>query len=335
MKQYSGVLPHCPVVLGTWRLSGWMWGGADKQTAIRTIHAALDSGIDGIDTAPVYGFGRIEEWIGEAVAGRRNRLCLADKCGMVWNTDSGTRAFESDENAVVRGGPYRVRLWLNPESMRRELEMSLRRLKTDYIDLYQVHWYDGVTPWDDIAETLIKFREEGKVREIGLCNVSTEKMLRFLKTAPVASNQERFSLLDRKAERNNAAFCHRRKIAFWAYSPLASGLLASETTVGRVYAQSDLRAQSPRFVPQKRERAAALLRELRPFREKYGLDCAAFAMAWALNVGGVTHVLAGAADPKQAESALSAVGIKIAGEDMAAIGNILDRYEADFPSPKH
>ena len=275
-----------------------------KEEAARLLRKAYDGGMNFFDTARAYSDS--EEKVGYAFDGMRDKVVLATKTGA-----------------------------LTAEGLRKDLETSLRTLKTDYIDLYQVHWYDGVTPWDDIAETLIKFREEGKVREIGLCNVSTEKMLRFLKTAPVASNQERFSLLDRKAERNNAAFCHRRKIAFWAYSPLASGLLASETTVGRVYAQSDLRAQSPRFVPQKRERAAALLRELRPFREKYGLDCAAFALAWALNVGGVTHVLAGAADPKQAESALSAVGIKIAGEDMAAIGNILDRYEADFPSPKH
>lgn len=335
MKKYAGRLPGCPLMLGTWRLSGWMWGGNDKQTAIRTIYAAADNGIDGIDTAPVYGFGRIEEWIGEAVRGRRHTVYIADKCGMVWNTPSGKRAFESDEQAVIAGGPYRVRLWLHPDSIRRELEMSLRRLKTDFIDLYQVHWYDGITAWDDIMETLIRFREEGKIGEIGLCNVSTEKILRCLKTAPVASDQERLSLLDRKAEKNNAAFCRKRGIGFLAYSSLASGLLACESPVGKEYSPSDQRTVSPRFAPEKRERAASLLRELGPFREKYGLDCAGFATAWVLNIPGVTHVLAGAGNPDQIENSRKAVGIKISPEDMTAIGDIVSRYDGDFPTPKH
>lgn len=335
MKNYRGDLPRCPVVLGTWRLSGWMWGGSDKQTAIRTICEAMDNGIDGIDTAPVYGFGCMEEWISEAVRGRRGNVYIADKCGMVWHTSEGKRAFESDGQTIITDGPYRVRLWLHPDSIRRELEMSLRRLNTDYIDLYQVHWYDGITAWDDIIEVLMRFREEGKIREIGLCNVSTEKILRSLKIAPIASDQERLSLLDRKAERNNAAFCRKRKIGFWAYSPLASGLLASESLIEKVYPLSDQRAHSSRFAPEKRERAASLLRELHPFREKYGLDCAEFATAWVLNIPGVTHVLAGAGNPEQIENSRKAVGVKILPEDMAAVGKILSGYESDFPTPKH
>lgn len=335
MSKYAGHLPRCPVVLGTWRLSGWMWGGGDKQIAVRTICAAADSGIDGIDTAPVYGFGCIEEWIGEAVRGRRGSVYIADKCGMVWNTSEGKRAFESDGRTVVNGGSYRVRLWLHPDSMRRELEVSLRRLNTDYIDLYQVHWYDGITAWDDIMEAMMKFREEGKIREIGLCNVSTEKILRCLKTVRITSDQERLSLLDRKAEKNNAAFCRKRGLGFLAYSPLAAGLLASESLIGKTYSVSDQRAFSPRFTPEKREKAASLLYELRPFREKYGLDCAEFATAWVLNVPGVTHVLAGAGNPEQIENSRKAAGVKILPEDMAAVGKIVSGYESEFPALKH
>lgn len=335
MKKPLVKLPEFPMVLGTWRLSGWMWGGSDKQTAIRTIDAALDCGIDGIDTAPIYGFGRIEEWIGEAIYGRRHRFYIADKCGMVWNSEFGKRAFESDAQAVVKNGAYRVRRWLYPDSIRGELESSLRRLKTDFIDLYQVHWYDDLTPWEDVMETLLRFKEEGKIGEIGLCNVSTEKILRCLKTASVASDQERLSLLDRKTEKNNAAFCRRRGIGFFAYSPLASGLLASESTADKRYSLTDQRSVSPRFQPEKRLRAAALLGELLPFREKYGLDCAGFALAWVLNVNGVTHVLAGAGNPAQIKNSRQAVGIRFTEEDKTAIGAILDKYQSDFPTPKH
>ena len=213
MKKPSAALPVCPVMLGTWALSGWMRGGFDRSEALRTLSAAVDRGVDGFDTAPVYGLGAAERLLGEFSRGFRHRLYIAGKCGMVWHTDAGKRAFYADENGTRRAGGRCVRLCLRPESMRFELERSLRRLQTDYIDLYQIHWYDGVTPWDDVMETMLRFRGEGKIREIGVCNVSTEKMLRCLKTAPLASDQERLSLIDRKAEKNNAAFCARRGIA--------------------------------------------------------------------------------------------------------------------------
>ena len=213
MKKPSAALPVCPVMLGTWALSGWMRGGFDRSEALRTLSAAVDRGVDGFDTAPVYGLGAAERLLGEFSRGFRHRLYIAGKCGMVWHTDAGKRAFYADENGTRRAGGRCVRLCLRPESMRFELERSLRRLQTDYIDLYQIHWYDGVTPLDDVMETMLRFRSEGKIREIGVCNVSTEKMLRCLKTAPLASDQERLSLIDRKAEKNNAAFCARRGIA--------------------------------------------------------------------------------------------------------------------------
>ena len=175
MKKPSAVLPICPVILGTWALCGWMRGGFDRSEAFRTLSAAVDRGVDGFDTAPVYGLGAAECLLGEFSSGFRHRLYIADKCGMVWHTDAGKRTFYADENGTRRAGGHCVRLHLHPESMRFELEQSLRRLQSDYIDLYQIHWYDGVTPWDDIMETMLRFRDEGKIREIGVCNVSTEK----------------------------------------------------------------------------------------------------------------------------------------------------------------
>ena len=207
MKKPSAVLPICPVILGTWALCGWMRGGFDRREAFRTLSAAVDRGVDGFDTAPVYGLGAAECLLGEFSRGFRHRLYIADKCGMVWHTDAGKRTFYADENGTRRAGGHCVRLHLHPESMRFELEQSLRRLQSDYIDLYQIHWYDGVTPWDDIMETMLRFRDEGKIREIGVCNVSTEKMLRCLKTAPLASDQERL----RFAPAGESDFWHIRR----------------------------------------------------------------------------------------------------------------------------
>lgn len=335
MKKPSAVLPICPVILGTWALCGWMRGGFDRSEAFRTLSAAVDRGVDGFDTAPVYGLGAAECLLGEFSRGFRHRLYIADKCGMVWHTDAGKRTFYADENGTRRAGGHCVRLHLHPESMRFELERSLRRLQTDYIDLYQIHWYDGVTPWDDIMETMLRFRDEGKIREIGVCNVSTEKMLRCLKTAPLASDQERLSLIDRKAEKNNAAFCARRGIGFLAYSPLSFGLLAEETLPAAAFDASDVRAVSPRFSPEIRGKAAALLGELRPFREKYALGCAAFALAWVLNVPGVTHVISGARRIGQLDEDLKAVGVRLTQTDRNQIDGILKNREKDFPSVRH
>ena len=320
MKKPSAALPVCPVMLGTWALSGWMRGGFDRSEALRTLSAAVDRGVDGFDTAPVYGLGAAERLLGEFSRGFRHRLYIAGKCGMVWHTDAGKRAFYADENGTRRAGGRCVRLCLRPESMRFELERSLRRLQTDYIDLYQIHWYDGVTPWDDVMETMLRFRGEGKIREIGVCNVSTEKMLRCLKTAPLASDQERLSLIDRKAEKNNAAFCARRGI---------------ETLPAAAFGASDVRAVSPRFSPEIRGKAAALLGELRPFREKYALGCAAFALAWVLNVPGVTHVISGARRIGQLDEDLKAVGVRLTQTDRKQIDGILKNREKDFPSVRH
>ena len=152
---------------------------------------------------------------------------------------------------------------------------------------------------------------------------------------PLASDQERLSLIDRKAEKNNAAFCARRGIGFLAYSPLSFGLLAEETLPAAAFGASDVRAVSPRFSPEIRGKAAALLGELRPFREKYALGCAAFALAWVLNVPGVTHVISGARRIGQLDEDLKAVGVRLTQTDRKQIDGILKNREKDFPSVRH
>ncbi|MCH5374006.1 MAG: aldo/keto reductase, partial [Planctomycetes bacterium] len=160
------------VALGAWAIGGWNWGPQDDAQSIRAIHAAIDAGIDLIDTAPVYGFGRSEDVVGRAIADRRDRVILATKCGMRWDTQRGRLFFRSDDDEIREDGDKAVHIYNGPESVRMEVEASLRRLGVDTIDLIQTHWQDETTPIADTMGELMKLKEEGKVRAIGVCNAS-------------------------------------------------------------------------------------------------------------------------------------------------------------------
>ena len=175
--------PVSRIGLGTWAIGGWMWGGTDTWEAVRTIQAAVDEGINLIDTAPVYGFGRAEELVGQALAtgGRRARAIIATKVGIEW----------------INGKPYRNS---SPERIRHEVENSLSRLGTDYIDLYQVHWPDPSVPIEETAGALKKLLDEGKIRAIGVSNYSVEQIARFRTVAPIDAIQPPFNIFERAAE---------------------------------------------------------------------------------------------------------------------------------------
>jgi aryl-alcohol dehydrogenase-like predicted oxidoreductase len=188
------------IALGTWAIGGWMWGGSNETDAIRTIHAALDLGINLIDTAPVYGFGRSEEIVGKALAsdGRRSNALIASKVGLDWRD----------------GQPFR-----NASKARivTEVEDSLRRLKTDVIDLYQVHWPDPNTPITDVAEAMAALQKAGKIRAIGVSNFSPAQMADFRKVAPLHTAQPPYNLFERAIEEDVLPYCRARTISVLAY----------------------------------------------------------------------------------------------------------------------
>jgi len=183
------------VVFGAWAVGGWFWGGTDDNAAVEAIHAALDSGITCIDTAPMYGCGHSEEIVGKALKGRRDSALIATKCGLRWDTTVGERSFETSVEGV---GNVEVYKNLRPESIREECERSLKRLQTDCIELYQCHWPDSTTNLDDTMSALLALREEGKIREIGVSNFTSEMIQQCLDNGPVASDQPRYSLLHRE-----------------------------------------------------------------------------------------------------------------------------------------
>lgn len=306
------------VAFGAWAIGGWRWGGADEAESIRAIHAALEAGTDFIDTAPVYGLGLSEEIVGKAVKGRRDQVIIATKCGLVWHTDRGRYFLDQ------YGRP--VHKYLGPESVVYEVEQSLRRLQTDYIDLYQTHWQDDTTPIEESMAALMRLREQGKIRAIGVCNANVEEMERYRQAGYLASDQEKYSMLDRKSEADNLPWCQRQQVAFLAYSPLAQGLLTGKMGPERTFSGDDQRAANPRFSVENRKKIQTLLQGLLPLAEKYGLTLGQLVIAWTLAQPGVTHALAGARTPEQAVENAGAGKVELDDDDVKAMNSMAHQY---------
>src|ERR1700677_1750704 len=218
------------IALGTWAIGGWMWGGTDDAQAIATIKSAGDRGIKLIDTAPASGFGHAEELVGQALAeaGVREKVCIATKVGLDWN----------DGNVFRNAGRARIR---------NEGEDSLRRLRTDVIDLYQVHWPDPKLPIEETAEAMLDLYRAGKIRAIGVSNFSVAQMRTFRAVAPLHTAQPPYNLFERGADADIVPYCRANGIATLAYGPLCRGLLAGRITRDTTFTGDDLRRQDPKF----------------------------------------------------------------------------------------
>ena len=255
------------IALGTWAMGGWMWGGTDEAESIRTIHEALDRGITLIDTAPVYGFGRSEEIVGKALAGggRRERTLIATKVGLDWKDDKPFR------NAT------RARIV-------KEAEDSLRRLRTDVIDLYQVHWPDPNTPIEETAAAMADLQRAGKIRAIGVSNFSPAQMDIFRKVAPLHTAQPPYNLFERAIERDVLPYCQDRNIVTLAYGSLCRGLLSGRMTAQTQFAGDDLRKHDPKFqAPRFVQYLRAVERLDRFAQENYGKRVIQLALRWVLD----------------------------------------------------
>ena len=286
MQEYveiSGTnLTSSRVALGTWAIGGWMWGGSDQKDSIRTIHAALDQGINLIDTAPVYGYGRSEEIVGEAMRqhGRRGSVILATKVGLDWTTGKIER--NSTRQRILS-----------------EVEDSLRRLQTDYIDIYQIHWPDPLVTIEETADTMRMLFEQGTIRAIGVSNFSVEQMERFRRIAPLHVLQPPFNLFERGIESDVLPYCRKNNIATFGYGALCRGLLSGRMRADTKFDGDDLRRtdpkfQSPRFV----QYLAAVERLDRLAQRRFGKRVIHLAIRWMLDQG-ITTALWGARNPAQ------------------------------------
>lgn len=307
------------IALGTWAIGGWMWGGADEKDAIATIRRALDLGINLVDTAPVYGLGRSEEIVGRALEGRRNDVLIATKAGLDWS----------------EGRPRRNSA---PERLRQELDDSLRRLRTDVIDIYQVHWPDEATAFEVTVETLDAFRREGKIRAIGVSNFDTAQMDRFRKIAPIATIQPPYNLFERGAGDDVLPYARSHGIVALTYGALCRGLLSGKITAGTTFEGDDLRNVDPKFQPARRGQYLEAVAKLDALaRETFGKSVLALAVRWILDQGG-TIALWGARRPSQLDAVPEIMGWHIDAATMKEIDRILaetiaDPVGAEFMAP--
>jgi aryl-alcohol dehydrogenase-like predicted oxidoreductase len=297
-KVGNSALEVSEIVFGAWAAGGWMWGSTDRKAAIEAISVAYDAGVTSIDTAPVYGQGTSEEIVGEAIRHLdRSKVQILTKFGLRWDARQGTHYFASQNN---QGQAIDIYKFSGPQSIILECENSLRRLRTDYIDLYQIHWPDLTTSIDASFEAVERLKEQGKVRFAGVCNYDVEQ----LKAAQpyIVSNQIPYSMVNRGIEKEVLPYCFEQGLGVLAYSPLERGLLTGKIQGGYHFQKGDHRATHPHFTPDFIDRTQGLLDKIRLIAEARGALLHQTVLAWTLAQPGISAVLVGARDAVQAAS---------------------------------
>lgn len=318
-----------PVTLGAWAIGGWFWGGQDEAESIRTVRAAVDAGMTSIDTAPVYGFGHSESVLGRALEGIRDQVQILTKVGLRWDLQEGSHYFDSKD---PDGRLYSIWRNLRPESIRHEVEQSLRRLKTDHIDLLQCHWPDPTTPIPESMGALSDLVSEGKVRAIGVSNFSIAQMIEAqaaLGDVPLASDQPKYSLIDRKIDGEILPWCRSQEVGVVVYSPMARGLLTGRITMDRTFPESDGRATDPRYHPVNRQRILDSLAAVQPLAESHGISLANLAVAWVLHQPGITAALVGARTADQAIENARAARVQLSEEDLDLLDSVFSELRLE------
>ncbi len=307
------------VALGTWAIGGWLWGGPDDTNALATIRRAIDMGINVIDTAPIYGFGHAETLVGQAVAasGQRDRLVIATKFGLEWN----------------RGKVFRNS---RRERILKEIDDSLSRLQTDYIDIYQVHWPDTHVPFEETADVLHTLREKGKIRAIGVSNYSPGQMDAFRRAAPLHTAQPPYNLFERQIEDDILPYCRQEDIVMLTYGALCRGLLSGKMTPDTEFSGDDLRRRmDPKFQPPRYAQYLAAVDRLQAFaREHYERDVIHLAVRWLLDQAPTIVALWGARRPDQLKAIERVWDWHLDNDARRAITTIIEETVTDPVGPE-
>jgi methylglyoxal reductase len=308
--------------LGTWAIGGWMWGGTDEARSIAAIQASIEAGVSLIDTAPAYGQGVAEEIVGKAIKDRRDKVVLATKCGLVWHTQKGDHFFDYD------GAP--VHRYLGKDAIIYEVEQSLTRLGTDYIDHYITHWQDPTTPIAETMEALEQLKTQGKIRSIGASNTTPSDVRAYLEAGQLDAVQEEYSMVNRAVEAEMAPLCHENGVSILSYSSLALGLLTGKIGPDRVFEGDDQRKDNPRFSIANREKVARLMEAIAPIAEVHGATKAQVVIAWTLQQPGITFSLCGARDATQAVENAKAGLLRLSADDIAQISGAASTHLSDL-----
>jgi aryl-alcohol dehydrogenase-like predicted oxidoreductase len=298
------------VGLGTWAMGGpWEfgWGPQDDDEAVGAIIAALDAGINWIDTAPAYGLGHSEELVAMALKQTDHKPIIASKCGILWN--------DKKEKVTC----------LKKESIRTECHNSLERLNLDVIDLYQMHWPDPEQDIEEAWSEMLKLKDEGKVRYVGVCNFNVEQLERIRKIEPPVSLQPPYSMLHREVEDELLDYCAQHEMGVVAYSPMQRGLLTGKFNPQRLasLAPDDHRRRHPDFKEPRFSATLELVEQLKKIAERNGKTCAQLAVSWVLRRDEVTAAIVGARRPSQIKETAPASDWNLSTKDIEEIEKLL------------
>lgn len=302
------------ISFGAWAAGGWMWGGADHNDAVRAIQAADDFGVTSIDTAPAYGQGASEEIVGEAIKNiPRDKVQILTKYGLRWDLKKGTFHFSSKDN---EGRDIDMYKFAGRESIIKECEDSLRRLGTDYIDLYQVHWPDISTPIEETMETIVQLIQQGKVRYAGVCNYNAQQLEEAQKYVPLVSNQVPYSMVNRAIEKEVVPYCIKNNLSIIAYSPLERGLLTGKIKPGYKFVDGDHRPGLRSYKIENMVRTNLFLEKIKPLAEEKNVSLSQLVIRWTIEMPGIAAALVGARNPKQAVENAKAIGLKLNKDEL-------------------
>lgn len=299
--------------LGTLAMGGQAYGPIDDRNSIATIHRALDLGVNFIDTADNYGFGHAEEVVGKALQGRRDQAILATKGGTPW-----------DEQGRITND-------CRPETIAKAVEESLRRLRTDWIDLYQIHLPDPETPFEEAAHALEQLVRVGKIRYVGLSNFWREDLEEWLAASEIVANQMPYNFLHRDIEGEVLPFCREQGIGVIAYTPLLMGLSTGKLTKDSAFGEGDHRSAYPQFQVEPLRRSLALIERLKPLAEELGLTMAQVALRWVISRPGLTCAIPGAKRPEQVEENARAGERPFTKGELERIDRILEETPVETP----
>ena len=313
------------ITFGAWAAGGWMWGHTERKDAVEAIRAAYDLGVTSIDTAPIYGQGTSEEIVGEAIKDiPRDKVQVLTKYGMRWDLAKGDFAVKSRNN---QGKDIDIYKYAGRDSIIKECEDSLRRLRTDYIDLYQIHWPDSTTPIAESMDAVATLIKQGKVRYAGVSNYNVEQLEEAGKYVHIVSNQVPYSMVNLGIELDVVPYCIANNKAILAYSPMERGLLTGKMKPGYAFEKGDHRADLHFFTDENISRTNTFLQKIKPIADNKKVTLSQLVLRWTTEQPGITIALAGARNAEQAIMNAKAADMKLENDELVQIDGHLSSLE--------
>jgi aryl-alcohol dehydrogenase-like predicted oxidoreductase len=308
-----------------------MWGGNDRNDAIEAIRTSYELGVTSIDTAPAYGQGLSEEIVGEAISNiPRDKVQILTKYGLRWDTEKGVFHFRSTDN---EGKEIDMQKYAAKESIIKECEDSLKRLRTDYIDLYQIHWPDASTPIQETMEAVAHLIKHGKVKYAGVCNYNADQLEEAKKYIDLVSDQVPYSMVNRKIENQLVPYCIKNNLSILAYSPLERGLLTGKIKPGHQFVEGDHRPGLNSYKNENIKRTNEFLEKIKPLAEEKKVSLSQLVIRWTIEQPGITVALVGARNAKQAVENAKAIDLKLSKEEIDSITGHLNELSLVPASP--